>query len=303
MSPTIELHDARLSFGEVPALDGMSFTVGPGEMFGLVGPDGAGKTTAIRVLLGLLTLDSGIARVLGLDPVTDAATVKARVGYLAQRFTLYGDLTVEENIEFFGSLHRVRDQKERIQKLLDFTRLGPFRNRRGDHLSGGMQKKLALACTLVHTPDVIFLDEPTTGVDPISRREFWALLSTLLSEGISILLSTPYLDEAERCTRVALVRSGRTLAVDTPAALRRSLGIRPLEIVCRPVREARDRLLADGRVEAVHLFGDRLHVTTRDPDDDLADLLRAIGDVEIRSVRRIEPSLEDVFIERAEHPG
>lgn len=303
MNATIELKDAHLAFGEVRALDGMTFSVGPGEMFGLVGPDGAGKTTAIRVLLGLLSLDQGTARVLGLDPIAEAAEVKARVGYLAQRFTLYGDLTVQENMEFFASLHRVRDRSERIEKLLDFTRLGPFRDRRGDRLSGGMQKKLALACTLVHTPDVIFLDEPTTGVDPISRREFWSLLSSLLSQGISILLSTPYLDEAERCTRVGLVRSGRTLAADTPAALRRSLGLRPLEIVCRPVREARDRLLESGRVEAVHLFGDRIHVTTKDPRDDLADWLAHLEGVHVSSVRRIDPSLEDVFIERAEHPG
>lgn len=297
---TIELADAHLAFGKNKALDGMSFRVRAGEMFGLVGPDGAGKTTAIRALLGLLPLDGGSARVLGLDPIADAPAVKAQVGYLAQRFTLYGDLTVGENLEFFGALHHVEGLEPRIEELLAFTRLAPFRDRRGDQLSGGMQKKLALACTLVHTPRAIFLDEPTTGVDPVSRREFWGLLSRLLLGGISVLLSTPYLDEAERCTRVALVRAGRTIALDTPAALRASLGERPLEIVCKPVRTVRDHLAQSPRVKTVHLFGDRVHVLTSDPADDLRDLLATLPDVEVRSVRRIDPSLEDVFIRRVE---
>jgi ABC-2 type transport system ATP-binding protein len=237
--------------------------------------------------------------VLGLDPIADGRAVKAQVGYLAQRFTLYGDLTVRENLEFFGGLHRVEGLERRIAELLDFTRLAPFDDRRGDQLSGGMQKKLALACTLVHTPRVLLLDEPTTGVDPVSRREFWELLSRLRLGGMSVLLSTPYLDEAERCTRVALMREGRVIALDTPAALRRSLGETLLEIVGSELRTLRGALLQSARVESVHLFGDRVHVRTRDPDDDLADLLGAIG-TEVRSVRRIEPSLEDVFIRREE---
>ncbi len=222
------------------------------------------------------------------------------VGYLAQRFTLYGDLTVQENIDFFGQVHRVKDLAARRERLLEFTRLGRFRDRRGDKLSGGMQKKLALACTLVHTPKALFLDEPTTGVDPVSRREFWTLLSQLLLEGLSVVLTTPYLDEAERCGRVALVRAGRTLAFDRPAALREALGVRVLEIVCAPVRRARDLLSQSPRIQELQLFGDRLHVFPRDPADALADLVQKLEGVEVKSVRAVEPSLEDVFIRRIE---
>ncbi len=299
--PALALDDARLAFGHVTALDGMSFEVRQGEMFGLVGPDGAGKTTSIRVLLGLLTLDGGTARVLGHDPVTESALVKPEVGYLSQRFTLYGDLTVKENIEFFGEVHGVKDIAPRRDRLLGFTRLDRFQSRRADRLSGGMQKKLALACTLIHTPKVLFLDEPTTGVDPISRREFWELLSELLLEGLSVLLTTPYLDEAERCSRVALVRAGHTLACDTPAALRASLGLQVVEVVCEPVRLARDLLEAEpGRVAEVQLFGDRLHLFPTRVDDDLADLVHRLPGVKVTSVRQLDPSLEDVFIRRVE---
>lgn len=296
----IVLEDARLDFEGNRALDGMSFSVARGEMFGLVGPDGAGKTTAIRALLGILPLRSGRARVMGLDPVADAARVKEISGYLAQRFTLYGDLTVQENLEFFGELHRVPGLDEKIEELLAFTRLAEFRTRRADQLSGGMQKKLALASTLVHTPEVLFLDEPTTGVDPVSRREFWGLLSEKVLGGLAVLVTTPYLDEAERCARVALVRDGRTLALDTPEGLRASFGGSVLEVVCSPVRDARRLLEESPRVRSVRLFGDRLHVTPSRPGDDLADLWARMKGVEVSGVRLVEPSLEDVFIARVE---
>ncbi|HEY0840735.1 MAG TPA: ABC transporter ATP-binding protein [Vulgatibacter sp.] len=296
----IILEDATLDFDGDRGLDGMSFSVARGQMFGLVGPDGAGKTTAIRALLGILPLDSGRARVLGLDPVADAARVKEVTGYLAQRFSLYGDLTVQENLEFFGELHRVQGLGARIDELLAFTRLAEFRRRRADELSGGMQKKLALASTLVHTPEVLFLDEPTTGVDPVSRREFWTLLGEEVLGGLTVLVTTPYLDEAERCARVALVRDGKTLAQDTPEGLRSSYGGTVLEVVCTPAREARRLLEGNPRVRNVRLFGDRLHVTPARMDDDLADLLSRMPGVEVASARRIEPSLEDVFIARVE---
>jgi len=304
--PSAALEGARLSFGPVAALDGMTFAVRPGEMLGLVGPDGAGKTTAIRALLGLLPLDGGTARVLGRDPARGDRELKGAVGYLSQRFTLYGDLTVDENLEFFGEVHRVKDLAPRRERLLAFTRLVRFRRWRADRLSGGMQKKLALACTLVHTPRVLFLDEPTTGVDPVSRRELWGLLSELLLSGLSVLFATPYLDEAERCGRVALVRAGRTLACDTPAALRASRRARVLEVVCRPVRRARDLLLASPRVAEVQLFGDRLHVFPRDPGDGLADLVDRLAEghaVEVAARRSLEPSLEDVYIWRVAGDG
>jgi len=296
--PAVALTDARLRFGSLAALDGMSFDVLPGEMFGLVGPDGAGKTTAIRALLGLLPLDSGTARVLGHDPTRRDRDFKAAVGYLSQRFTLYGDLTVDENLEFFGEIHRVKDLGRRRDQLLLFTRLQRFRRWRADRLSGGMQKKLALACTLVHTPRVLFLDEPTTGVDPMSRRELWGLLSELLVSGLSVLLTTPYLDEAERCARVALVRGGRTLACDTPAALRALRPASILEVVCAPARRARDLLVQSPRVAEVQLFGDRLHLFPRDPGDDLADVLANLSGVSVSAVHHVQPSLEDVFIWR-----
>jgi len=281
-----------------PALVGLSFAVRRGEMFGLVGPDGAGKTTAIRLLLGLLNADRGQVQTLGHDPRVESSYVKSHVGYLSQRFTLYGDLTVSENIEFFGEIHRVRDMREQRQRLLDFTLLGPYQRRRADQLSGGMQKKLALACTLIHRPQLILLDEPTTGVDPISRREFWTLLHTLLHDGVTVVLTTPYLDEAERCTRIALVRNGHTLVEDDPVRLRREYGRPTIEVVCEPVRRGRDLLAASPRVAEVQLFGDRLHAVPAAEDDGLTDLVDGLAGqgVTIQHCRPVMPSLEDVFI-------
>jgi ABC-2 type transport system ATP-binding protein len=297
----LELADAHLSFEDVRALDGMTLAVRAGEVFGLVGPDGAGKTTAIRALLGLLPLDAGTARTLGRDPVREGAQVRPHVGYLSQRFTLYGDLTVQENVDFFGRIHEVPDLRAQREQVLEFSRLAPYRSRRADALSGGMQKKLALACTLVHTPRAILLDEPTTGVDPISRRELWELLSQLVGRGISVLVTTPYLDEAERCTRVALVRAGKVMATDTPAALRGSLGRKLVEVVCRPVRSARDQLARSERVEEVQLFGDRVHALPRRAGDDLRDVVARLEGVQVDVVREVLPSLEDVYIRQVEH--
>ena len=216
----IQLAQVAKRFGAVDALSGLTLDVHQGEMFGLIGPDGAGKTTAIRLMCGLLHPDAGSVRVLGVDPARHRRTIAEGVGYLSQRFSLYGDLTIDENVAFFAEIHGVRDFQPRRDQLLEMTRLTPFRGRRADLLSGGMKQKLALACTLVHEPKLILLDEPTTGVDPVSRREFWKLLSEALGTGITILMSTPYLDEAERCTRIALVHEGRTLAIDEPGRLR-----------------------------------------------------------------------------------
>jgi len=220
MSAAIELHGLVKRYGATTALDGVTFDVRRGEMFGLIGSDGAGKTTAIRLMCGLLRADAGSVRVLGRDPVREHRHITARVGYLSQRFSLYGDLTIDENIAFFAEVHGVGDYRRRRDQLLEMTQLAPFRARLADRLSGGMKQKLALVCTLVHEPELLLLDEPTTGVDPVSRREFWKLLSELLAQGITILMSTPYLDEAERCTRVALLHAGRLLACDDPSRLR-----------------------------------------------------------------------------------
>ena len=223
MIAAIELNGVVKRYGATRALDGVSLTVGSGEMFGVIGSDGAGKTTAIRLMCGLLRPDAGGVKVLGRDPVADHRETTRRVGYLSQHFSLYGDLTVDENIAFFAAIHGVRQFIDRRNQLLDMTQLTPFRARLADQLSGGMKQKLALICTLVHEPEMLLLDEPTTGVDPVSRREFWKLLSEFLSRGITIVMSTPYLDEAERCTRVALLHDGHLLASDEPARLRASI--------------------------------------------------------------------------------
>src|SRR5438128_6432032 len=229
-------------YGRTTAVDALSLSVERGEMFGLIGPDGAGKTTTIRLMCGLLAADAGAIRVLDLDPVASHRKLTASVGYLSQRFSLYGDLSVDENVAFFAEIHGLRDYAARRDRLLDLTQLTPFRTRLADRLSGGMKQKLALACTLVHEPELIILDEPTTGVDPVSRREFWKLLSEFLSQGITIVMATPYLDEAERCARVALLHEGSVLALDTPAALRAMLPGTLYEVLVREHRLALDAL-------------------------------------------------------------
>jgi ABC-2 type transport system ATP-binding protein len=284
-------------YGAITAVDRLTFDVLPGEMFGLIGPDGAGKTTSIRLLCGLLHADSGAVRVLGLDPVRHHREITARLGYLSQRFSLYGDLSIDENIAFFAEIHGVRDYAARRNRLLDMTQLTPFRGRLADQLSGGMKQKLALACTLVHEPQVIVLDEPTTGVDPVSRREFWKLLSHFLAGGITIVMSTPYLDEAERCTRVALLDHGRLLALDAPGALRASLPGRLFEIVTPNPRSAYHVLQTRGF--HVQVFGDRLHVWTKDVEGlDPSTLSGMASRLETATLREIVPSLEDVYIAR-----
>jgi ABC-2 type transport system ATP-binding protein len=223
MSTAIALAGVTKRYGTAEALHTVTFDVERGEMFGLIGSDGAGKTTAIRLMCGLLRADGGTVRVLGHDPVREHRAVTEKVGYLSQRFSLYGDLSIDENIAFFAEIHGMRDYRPRRDQLLEMTQLTPFRTRLADRLSGGMKQKLALACTLVHEPELIVLDEPTTGVDPVSRREFWKLLSEFLAHGITIVMSTPYLDEAERCSRVALLHGGQVLACDEPSRLRASM--------------------------------------------------------------------------------
>jgi ABC-2 type transport system ATP-binding protein len=284
-------------YGATTALAGLSLEVRRGEMFGLIGPDGAGKTTAIRLMCGLLHADEGQLRVLGLDPVRAHRALTERVGYLSQRFSLYGDLTIDENIAFFAEVHGVRDFGRRRDQLLGMTQLTPFRSRLADRLSGGMKQKLALACTLVHEPDLILLDEPTTGVDPVSRREFWKLLSEFLANGITILMSTPYLDEAERCTRVALVHEGRVLAADEPARLRQLIPSRMLEILASGPAAA-DALRALPGVRDAQVFGERIHITLNDEPSGEQHFRAALRETPLADapVRQMQPSLEDVFI-------
>lgn len=215
----VRLERLTRRYGPVTAVRDLSFEIRRGEMFGLIGPDGAGKTTTLRVLLGLLKPHDGRVEVLGLDPRRDHRELSSRIGYLSQRFSLYGDLSIDENVGFFAEIHGVTGWRPRRDALLEMLRLAPFRDRLAERLSGGMKQKLALACTLIHTPELLVLDEPTTGVDPVARREFWKILVRLQKDGLTILLTTPYLDEAERCQRLALLHEGRLLALDTPENL------------------------------------------------------------------------------------
>jgi ABC-2 type transport system ATP-binding protein len=293
------------SFGAVRAASEVSFEVRRGEMFGLIGPDGAGKTTTLRMILGLLKPDSGQALTCGLDPARDRRRLSSRVGYLSQKFSLYGDLSVDENAAFFAEIHDVHDYAARRDALLEMVHMTPFRDRLADRLSGGMKQKLALVCTLVHTPELLVLDEPTTGVDPVSRRDFWKLLGRLQREGLTLLLTTPYLDEAERCTRVALIDEGRILTVDSPDALREAEKGVMVEVLAEPRREALTVLRAAPGVAEVEVFGERLHASlpgappagAEAAADALAARLNEAGLV-VHSSRPTTPSLEDVFIGR-----
>ena len=297
-APAIEVSGLSKSYGSVRAVRDLELRIEANEMFALVGPDGAGKTTTIRLLCGILRPQTGSVRILGHDLVRDLPWVKKHIGYLSQRFSLYGDLSVDENIEFFARIHGVRDFHDRREELLSFTRLLGFRGRLAERLSGGMRQKLALACTLVHRPLLVFLDEPTTGVDPVSRREFWIILSQLMREGITIVMSTPYLDEAERASRVGLMNGGRLMAAERPALIKESMRGVVLEIVCANVRRACSLLRLTGTLREVQLFGDRLNVVADDARAGEESARRSLGDagIEIVSLRVIPSSLENAFI-------
>lgn len=297
MESAIQVNNIIKDYGEVRALNGISFDVKPAEMFGLVGPDGAGKTTTIRLLCGLLTPTDGKAELFGMDLVKDKLKIQKQIGYLSQKFSLYGDLTIDENIEFFADLHGVKDYKTRRNELLEFTRLTPFRNRLADNLSGGMKQKLALACTLIHKPKIIFLDEPTTGVDPVSRRDFWKILSNLIKDGVTIFMSTPYLDEAERCNRVALLNNGGIMSCDTPTNIKNSISTTIVEVVCTPIIKAYNAIKENGKYE-VQIFGDRLNLALHNYEEDFPEVEKIIlksGSI-INDRRAIPTSLENVFI-------
>jgi ABC-2 type transport system ATP-binding protein len=305
--PAVEIDDVSRSYGEVTALRGLTLELDEGLSLALVGPDGAGKTTLFRLLTGLLPASSGTVRVLGLDPRREGARLRPLLGYLSQGFSLYGDLTVDENIAFFAEIHGIRGYRARRDELLERMNLIEFRRRLAERLSGGMKQKLALACALVHSPRLLLLDEPTTGVDPVSRREFWLLLSELRADGMAMVLATPYLDEAERCDRVALLHNGELLASGRPLELTSALASRFVEAVCREPRRARRELLAAGWRD-VQLFGDRVHVAVSDAGRELPGIrerLEAAG-VGVSSARVVATRLENVFVSRltgASAPG
>ncbi len=295
---TVRTQALTRRFGDVTALDSLTLSVEEGEIFGLVGPDGAGKTTTMRLLTGILEPSAGEAWVDGLHSVRDAEPLKDRIGYMAQRFGLYPDLTVLENIDFYADLYEVprAGRSERLERLLAFSNLTPFKRRRAGNLSGGMKQKLGLACALIHTPRVLFLDEPTNGVDPVSRRDFWRILYQLQQERVTIFVSTAYLDEAERCNRIGLLHQGRLLACDTVDGVKGLLKGVLLEVRCDQPRQAVGFLRA-AALGSVALFGDRLHVLVEDADRGrlaIEATLRAKSIV-CQDVRVIEPALEDVF--------
>jgi len=297
MESIIKIKDLKKSYGDVEAVCGVTYEVGKGEMFGLVGPDGAGKTTTIRILCGLLNPDSGEALTFDKNITKNRKEIQNQVGYLSQKFSLYGDLTVDENIEFFADIHGVKNFEERRNESLEFTRLTPFRERLADNLSGGMKQKLALACSLIHRPKILYLDEPTTGVDPVSRRDFWKILSSLLKEGITIFMTTPYLDEAERCNRVALMHNGKIISLDTPQKIKESINKDVIEIVCNNARQAQ-RLVKENTNYEVQMFGDRVNVMVGSYENEyksLENLLEKNG-IDIISHRQVSASLENVFI-------
>jgi ABC-2 type transport system ATP-binding protein len=296
----IETNQLTKRFGDLVAVDRLTLSVGEGEIFGLVGPDGAGKTTTMRLLCSIMDPSGGDAWVAGHHIVREAETIKESIGYMSQRFGLYADLTVAENIDFYADVYNEprRGRRERIDRLLSFSNLTPFRKRLAGNLSGGMKQKLGLVCALIHTPKVLFLDEPTNGVDPVSRRDFWRILHQLLAENVTIFVSTAYLDEAERCDRVGLIDRGRLLACGTPAEVKKLMRGTILEIRMDDPRPAVPVLRQRLAGATVGLFGDRVHVVSPEPERTATEAEAALGQagLPILGIRTIEPSLEDVFI-------
>jgi ABC-2 type transport system ATP-binding protein len=292
------------AFGPVTALDAISFDVEQGALFGVVGPDGAGKTTLLRILAGVLRPTSGDAVIHGTSVADDPEGVKHRIAYMSQRFGLYGDLTVAENIAFYADLYGVprAARAPRLERLYAFSNLGPFRDRLAANLSGGMKQKLSLCAALIHEPEVLLLDEPTFGVDPISRRELWIIIHEMVAGGMTTVVSTAYLDEAERCDRVAMMNGGRIAALDAPAALQEGLRGRALAFECADPTSAADRLREVPGVRSAALFGQSVHLTLERAgmEQELAAALAASG-VAVGSVRNLDPSMEDVFIDLASH--
>jgi ABC-2 type transport system ATP-binding protein len=296
----IEAEDLTRRFGQSVAVEHLQLSVQRGEILGLVGPDGAGKTTTLRLLGALLNPSQGHVRVFGHDTVHEGRQIKRRIGYVAQRFSLYGDLSVVENILFFADLFAVPqvERGPRLERLLAFARLDEFRQRRAAHLSGGMQRKLALACVLIHTPDLILLDEPTTGVDPVSRREFWDILGELHLQGITLVISTPYMDEAEQCTRVGLMVQGRLLACDTPTRIKGRMVGELVALWPSDLRRAQAALADVPGLREVQLFGDQLRIVTDDADAAIAAISAALAarDVGVRDLRRTRVRMEEAFV-------
>jgi len=297
----IQVKNLIKRFGDITAVDDLSFEVNKGEIFGIVGPDGAGKSTLLRMMSGILLPNGGAVEINGVNIQKNLYKIKENLAYMPQRFGLYEDLTVEENIIFFGRLFGAsgKEIKDRIPALYDFSRLGSYKERLAGKLSGGMKQKLGLACCLVHSPDLILLDEPTNGVDPVSRREFWKILYTLLGNGVTIVVSTAYLDEAERCNRVAMMSNGKFLRNGNPSEIKSSMGGMMLEIITDDVWAAEDIMLSKGNFKNVIREGNSLKIFTESGVKD-AVLVKKIlrkEKITVKSVREKFPTLENCFME------
>ena len=297
---SIQTKDLNKKFGSLTAVKNLTLEVKTGEIFGLVGPDASGKTTTLRMLCGILPPDGGEAEVAGCDIRREAEPLKEKVGYLPQRFGLYGDLTVLENIDFYADLYQVskKGRKERVERLLRFANLEPFGDRRAQDLSGGMKQKLGLICALIHTPQVLLLDEPTTGVDPLSRRDFWIILYDLLKEGVTILFSTSYLDEAERCNRISMIYEGELLIADTPSAVKAQMKGTILDLRTENNQRSIKRIEGIESIRGVVLSGDKIHVLVDDPQEGervIREVMKREG-VQILGLMSVRPSLEDAFV-------
>ena len=299
-APAVSVSELTRSFGDLKALDALSFDVSAGELFGIVGPDGSGKTTTLRILAGVLRPTGGDATVVGTSVVKDPEGVKHRIAYMSQRFGLYTDLSVRENIEFYADLYGVprKARARRLERLYAFSQLGQFEKRLAGALSGGMKQKLSSCCALIHEPEVLLLDEPTFGVDPISRRELWLIVHEMVANGMTAIVSTAYLDEAERCDRVALLNKGRLAALDAPAVLQGSLRGRTIAIDSNAPHKAMEIMRAQRGVRSAALFGQSLHLTLQNPglESELGAVLQN-GGIAVASMQQLEPSLEDVFID------
>lgn len=298
--PVISVKNLTRRFRENVAVDGLTLEVRPGELFGIVGPDGAGKTTTLRMLAGVLRPSDGEGLIHGVDVTTDPEGVKPFVAYMSQQFGLYTDLTVRENIHFYADLYQVpkSERPPRLERLFAFSNLGPFQDRLAGNLSGGMKQKLGLCCALIHHPRVLFLDEPTFGVDPISRRDLWLILHEMVEEGVTVVVSTSYLDEAERCDRVALLHRGKVLALDTPDALLKLLPGEVVSIGGPEPRRARDLIRDMAGVAGTALFGNVVHAVLEDGEEARKKVEVALKEAGLFSeqVASVEPSLEDVFL-------
>lgn len=305
MNFLVKATDLKKHFGHVHAVDGVSLHIKPGEIYGLVGSDGAGKTTTMRMLVGALLPTSGEVEVCGYNVLKQVEMARSSIGYLSQRFSLYEDLTVLENIRFFSEVRGLSASEwlPRSLEILEFVGLEKFKDRRAGQLSGGMKQKLGLASALVTRPRLLLLDEPTTGVDPVTRQDFWQLVIKLVSardgEGVSVLISTPYMDEASRCHRVGFMKAGRIIAEDAPSNLRARLNDRILELRGTPLNQLRHQAAQDEDVEEVAAFGDKLHLRVK-PQTSQNVIARLKDKPQVTEARVIPPTLEDVFIDLTE---